>query len=104
VQSDQRRGASETGTVLTARVRHKEQFRARPHPSPEPARWSVCSSGRRAGANSVLRPCRTAREIYWFGTVPSGHLNVHWGSAQARSARGGAAAARRELTSAWRKR
>ncbi len=40
-------------------------------------------------------PCRTAREIHWFGTVPSGHLNVHcqWGPAQARSARGGAAAA-----------
>jgi hypothetical protein len=26
VQSDQRRGASETGTVPTARVRHKEPF------------------------------------------------------------------------------
>ena len=34
----------------------------------------------------MLGPCRTAREIYWFGTAPSGHpgLNVHWGSAQPR--------------------
>jgi hypothetical protein len=27
----------------------------------------------------MLGPCRTAREIYWFGTAPSGHwhLDVH---------------------------
>ena len=81
VQSDQRRGASETGTVPTARVRHKEPFRARPHPSPEPARWSACTSGRRAGGNRVSGPCRTARELHWLGTVPSGHHNVPRGLA-----------------------
>jgi hypothetical protein len=58
VQSDLRRGASETGTVPTARVCHKEPFRARPHPSPEPARWSACTSGWRAGGNRVSGPCR----------------------------------------------
>ena len=93
VQSDQRRGASETGTIPTARVRHKERFRARPHPSPEPARWSACTSGRRAAGNRVSGPCPAARQLYWIGTATSGHHNVAPGSAQERSARGGAAAA-----------
>jgi hypothetical protein len=47
-------------------------FRARPHPSPEPARWSASTSGRRAGANNVSGPCRTAREIYWSEPYPRG--------------------------------
>ena len=34
-----------------------------------------------------------ARQIYWIGTVTSGHHNVAPGSSQERSARGGAAAA-----------
>ena len=81
VQSDQRRGASETGTVPTARVCHKEPFRARPHPSPEPARWSARTSG--GGQEGTARPDRAARHVSYIGleTVPSGHLDVHWGSA-----------------------
>jgi hypothetical protein len=66
---------------------------ARPHPSPEPARWSVCTSGRRAAGNRVSGPCPAARQLYWIGTATSGHRNVAPGSAQERSARGGAAAA-----------
>ena len=31
----------------------------------------------------MLGPCRTAREIYWFGTVPSGHLNLIFGVGEA---------------------
>ena len=34
-----------------------------------------------------------ARQLYWIGTVTSGHHNVAPGSSQERSARGGAAAA-----------
>ena len=81
VLSDQRRGASETGTVPTARVCHKEPFRARPHPSPEPARRSARTSGRRAGENRASGPCRTARQLYWIGTATSGHHNVPRGLA-----------------------
>ena len=81
VQSDLRRGASETGTVPTARVCHKEPFRARPHPSPEPARRSARTSGRRAGENRASGPCRTARPLYWIGTATSGHHNVPRGLA-----------------------
>ncbi len=71
------------------------KFRARPHPSPEPARWSACTSesGRRAAGNRVSGPCPAARLLYWIGTATSGHHNVAPGSAQERSARGGAAAA-----------
>ena len=93
MQSDQRRGASETGTIPTARVRHKERFRARPHPSPEPARRSACTSGRRAAGKPRVRTVPAARQLYWIGTATSGHHNVAPGSAQERSARGGAAAA-----------
>jgi len=46
LQSDQRRGASGAGTVPTVRVHRKEQFRARPHPCPEPSRWPACDLGR----------------------------------------------------------
>ena len=38
-------------------------------------------------------PCPAARQLYWIGTATSGHHNVAPGSAQERSARGGAAAA-----------
>ena len=97
VQSDQRRGASETGTIPTARVCHKERFRARPHPSPEPARWSACTSGRRAGGNSVSGPCRAAREFIGLEPCPRGTTTCTGGwrrkLAKACTARGGAAGA-----------
>ena len=65
---------------------------ARPHPSPEPARWSASTSG--GGQGRTTCQDRAARHVRFIGwNRPSGHLNVHSGSGQARSARGGAAAA-----------
>ena len=97
VQSDLRRGASETGTVPTARVCHKEPFRARPHPSPEPARRSARTSGRRAGENA-RRDC-AARHVSYIGLepLPRGTTTCPGGwrrkLAKACTARGGGAGA-----------
>ena len=93
MQSDQRRGASETGTIPTARVRHKERFRARPHPSPEPARWSACTSGRRAAGNRVSGPC--PRHVSYIGLEPLPRGTTTWPRGQRRSALPAAALPRR---------
>jgi hypothetical protein len=74
-------------------IQRLHRFRARPHPSPEPARWSACTSGRRAAGNRVSGPC--PRHVSYIGLEPLPRGTTTWPRGQRRSALPAAALPRR---------